>query len=88
MYLFSLFRVRQYFYLPRIVSEPDSKVLNFHWFLFSDFFNTDNLAGSFLEFPQLTQEIPKSESLRKTRQNSNSKQGDIRFKACLTILCM
>merc|ERR1719325_260191 len=45
---------------PRIVSEPDSKVLDFKRFLFSDFFNTDNLAGSFLEFPQLTQEIPKS----------------------------
>ena len=49
---------------PRIVSEPDSKVLDFKWFLFSDFFNADNLASGFLEFPQLTQEIPKSVTRR------------------------
>ena len=41
---------------PRIVSEPDSKVLDFKWFLFSDFFNADDLASDQVVFDLILQE--------------------------------
>ena len=48
----------------RVVPQPDAKVLDFQGLLLHDFFHTDNLAGSFLELPQLTQKVPKP-SLRR-----------------------
>ena len=47
-----------------VVPQPDAKVLDFQGLLLHDFFHTDNLAGSFLELPQLTQKVPKP-SLRR-----------------------
>ena len=47
----------------RIVAQPYSKILDFQWFLFPDFFNRDNFASGFLEFPQLTKEIPEAEKM-------------------------
>ena len=43
----------------RIITKPDTEVLDFQGLLFVDFLNTDNFASSFLKFPQLTQKVPK-----------------------------
>ena len=44
---------------PGIVTEQDNEIFDLQRFLLSDLFNADNLAGSFLELPKLTQKVPK-----------------------------
>ena len=44
---------------PRIITKPNTKVLDLQGLVFSDFFDTDDLTSGLLELPQLTQEIPK-----------------------------
>ena len=45
---------------PGIVTKPDTEILDLQRFFLGDLLHTNNLAGSFLEFPQLTQKVPKS----------------------------
>ena len=44
----------------RVITKPDTEVLNLQGLLFPDLFNADNFASGFLELPQLTQKVPKS----------------------------
>lgn len=44
----------------RVITKPDTKVLNFNWRLFGHMFNRDDFSGSLLELLQLTQEVPKT----------------------------
>ena len=48
-----------------IVTEPDTEIFDLQRLLLSDLLNADNLAGSFLELPQLTQKVPKPEKSNK-----------------------
>ena len=76
----------------RVISEPNTEILDFQRFLLVDLFNTDDFAGSFLEFPQLTQEIP--ETGRKKNSNEGkvlsiiwiTKNKVIKIKLILTVL--
>lgn len=43
-----------------IISQPNAEVLYFNGCCFVDLFQRNNFAGGFLEFFQLTQEIPKT----------------------------
>lgn len=44
---------------PGVISEPNTEVLDLQWFLLGDLLDTDDFTSGLLEFPQLTQKVPK-----------------------------
>ena len=46
--------------LPGVVSQPDAEVLDLQRLPLLDLLNGDDLSGSLLKFPQLSQEVPET----------------------------
>merc|ERR1712105_12503 len=45
---------------PRIITQPDAKVLNLQWGLFMDLLDADDFTSGFLELAKLAEEIPET----------------------------
>merc|ERR1711911_422389 len=44
----------------RVITQPDTEVLNLQWSLFMDLLDADNFASGFLELAKLSQEVPET----------------------------
>lgn len=45
---------------PRVITKPNTKILNFNWRLFGNLFHRNDFTRGLLKFFQLSQEIPET----------------------------